>query len=74
MKIKVLTLLKYAVEEIYFIFLKGLVWTDCPLDLAVWWKQGRGSHRVAEEASSRKQFWLMGWIPVLAFNFSLHLS
>lgn len=34
MEIKVLTLLKYAAEEIYFIFLKGLVWSDCPLDPA----------------------------------------
>lgn len=31
MAIKVLTLLKYAAEEIYFAFLQGLVWSECPL-------------------------------------------
>lgn len=57
MKIKVLTLLKYAAEEIYFVLFKRTsVVSECPLDLAAWWKQGRGSHRVVEEAPSKKQF------------------
>ena len=34
MKIKVLTLLKNAAEDIYFVLLKGPVWSDCTLDLA----------------------------------------